>query len=79
MDVTISPQVALLVPIVIGVVALLKQYIGTYFAPLLALAVGIGGSFLVPQATWQATLLVGFVVATTAAGTFTGGRTLAGN
>ncbi len=79
MDITISPVIGLLVPIVIGLVSLLKNYIDAYYAPLASLVLGIGSSFLLPQATWQASLLVGVIVALSAAGLYSSGKTIAGN
>ncbi len=76
MDILISPVIAALVPVVMAATSLLKTFTGNFYAPLLALMLGIGGSFLQPQTTWQATVIVGIVIGTTAAGFYSGGKTL---
>lgn len=79
MDIFVSPLIAALVPGVMALTALFKTYTGSYWAPLVSLALGIGGSFLLPQATWQATLLVGIIAGVMASGFWSQGKTLAGN
>lgn len=79
MDLNLTPQLAALVPLTMALVAIAKQYINAYYAPVLSLALGIGGAFLYPQATWQSTLVVGIVVGATASGFYSQGKTISGN
>lgn len=76
MDISITPQIALLVPLVMGVTSLSKIYISDYWAPLVSLALGIGGSFLVPQPALNATILAGVMIGTMAAGFYSGTKAL---
>lgn len=70
----ISPAIIGLVPIVIGLTAVAKLYIDSRWAPLIALALGVGGAFLVPAATVAITVLSGIVVGLTASGLYSGAK-----
>lgn len=65
-----------LVPLVIALVALVKnaQLAGkdNRWAPLLSLALGIGGAFLLPSMTIQFTILAGITIGCIAAGVYSG-------
>lgn len=76
MDLTITPQVAALVPAVMALTSLIKIYVGEYYAPIVSLLFGIGMAFLVPQDTHNATVLTGIIVGTMAAGFYSGAKKL---
>lgn len=76
MDIALSPVTAVLVPIVIGLVAIVKGYTGSYWAPLSAIVLGVGGSFLIPQVSVTSTILVGIIVGLTAVGLYSGSSTM---
>lgn len=65
-----------LVPLVMAIVALLKNanLSGTnnWLSPLTSLVLGVGGAFLVPGPTWQATILAGLTIGCIAAGVYSG-------
>lgn len=90
MDLTtpfISATQLALVPLVIGLVAIIKSTglagakydqpdaVNYRLAPLWSLALGLGGAFLLPSSSWQFTVLAGLVIGSTAAGVYAGGRT----
>lgn len=68
-----------LVPLVMAVVALLRMVGLTgstnRFAPLYALILGVAGSFLVPSATVQLTIIAGITIGCVAAGVYSGVKT----
>ncbi len=64
-----------LVPLVMAVVSLFKAVWSpsdNRFAPLLALVLGIAGSFLLPSATVQLTIIAGVTIGCVAAGVYSG-------
>lgn len=78
----VSTQQLLLVPVVIGVTAVLKQTFVTgttnRWTPIVALVLGVAGAFLLPSETLQTTILAGIVVGCSAAGVYSGAKTLNG-
>lgn len=70
----LSPLSLALVPIVMGLVSISKGYMDARYSPLLALVLGIAGSFLIPEATWQMTTLAGLVIGLMAAGVYSGAK-----
>lgn len=68
-----------LVPLVIGLVQLLKNAKLTgeehRFAPIISLLLGVGGAFLLPSETWQYTVLAGVTIGCIAAGVYSGVKT----
>ena len=69
-----SPAILVIVPIVIGLVQVLKEYVGPRFTPLLAIVLSVGGAFLATDLSWQMTIVQGFGVAVLAVGTYSGLR-----
>lgn len=76
MNILLSPSIVVLVPIVIGLVSLFKQYTGSYWAPAVSLALGIGSSFLLPQSSLTLTILAGVIVGLTAVGLYSSTSTM---
>lgn len=72
----VSPAIITLVPVVIGLTAVAKLYINSRWAPLIALALGVGGAFLFPAATVAVTILSGIVVGLSASGLYSGSKAL---
>lgn len=72
----LSPMALALVPLVIGVVQVVKGFVSDYWAPVLSLAVGIAASWLIPAETWQMTTLAGISIGLMASGTYSGARHL---
>ena len=68
----ISPAILGLVPIVMALTSLIKNYIGSRWAPLVALGLSLVGAFLFPAATLAVTVISGVVVGLTAAGLYSG-------
>lgn len=68
-----------LVPLVMALVSLLKGAALTganhRFAPIMALALGVGGAFLMPSATVNLTIIAGLTVGCAAAGVYSGVKT----
>lgn len=75
---TLSPYIAVLVPIVMALVSLVKLYSDSRWSPLFALAFGIAGSFLFPAATIATTIFSGLIIGLTASGLYSGAKTIAG-
>jgi len=73
----LSPAIVVLVPIVIGLTALIKMYIGTRFAPLVSLMFGIFASFMFPASTFGLTVLSGIVIGLSASGLYSGVKSVA--
>lgn len=73
MNFIVSPTVLSLIPIVIGLVQVSKIYINNRYAPLLAIVLGIVGSFLVViDMTIGETLISGIIVGLSASGFYSG-------
>lgn len=68
----ISPTILGLVPLVMGLTAVAKTYVDNRYAPLISLALGIGGAFLFPALTVGLTIVSGIVVGLTASGLYSG-------
>lgn len=67
----------LLVPVTIAITAVIKLYIDSKYAPLVAMAVGIALSGVVPNVNADGSLLLGgIVVGLTAAGVYSGVKSL---
>lgn len=77
MDITnISPTLLALVPVVMGLVQVVKRLgLPTRFAPILSIAFGIAGAFVVAPATVGITIILGIIVGLTASGLYAGGKT----
>jgi len=76
MEISLSAEALALVPIVMALTALAKNYMKSKWAPLMALVLGVAGMFLIPQATMAMTILSGIVVGLTASGLYSGGKTM---
>lgn len=73
MDFIVSPAILVLVPIIVGLVALAKLYISSRFAPLIALALGIIGAFLINGTSGVGvTVISGIVIGLSASGLYSG-------
>lgn len=82
MDIT-TPFLSVLqlgiVPLVIGLVSVFKGAgitgVEHRFAPVISLALGVAGAFLLPSETWQHTVLAGLTIGCIAAGVYSGVKT----
>lgn len=72
----LSPMALALVPVVIGVVQVCKLFVADYWTPVVSLLVGVGGAFLLPIETIQATVITGISLGLMASGTYSGARHL---
>lgn len=72
-----SPAILALIPVVVGATALVKLYLPSKWAPLIALVFGIAGAFLFPAMAIGTTVLSGIVVGLSASGLYSGVTTLA--
>lgn len=85
MDVTLIQLSAVglaLVPIVIALTQIVKMWVlDSRYAPLVSIAFGIAGAFIipVPTTTIGLTVLQGILIGLTASGLFTGVRAVSGN
>lgn len=80
MDTTIiqfTPAIAVLVPIVIGLVQVVKNFIDSKYAMLASLVLGVAVSFLAPGISVSATILSGIVIGLTASGVYSGVKSIA--
>jgi hypothetical protein len=81
MDITtafISAQQLALVPLVIGLVSVVKSVgLDSRWAPAASLALGVGLIFLVPAATFALTVLGGLVIGLAASGLYSTAKTTA--
>lgn len=73
----LSPAIVALVPVVMGITTVLKNFIDSRYSPIVALALGVAGSFLFPGATLAATIVSGIVVGLTASGVYSGVKSVA--
>lgn len=76
-DLALSQEAMFLIPLVIALVEIIKQLgVPSRFAPLVSIALGVGGAFLLPGAleTVQMTVLSGLVIALTASGLYSGSK-----
>lgn len=76
----ISPAIVVIVPVVIGLSQVVKQFVAESmlrFVPLFVLAVSVGGAFLVTDTTWQSTVIQGLAVGLMSIGAFSGSRAVA--
>lgn len=74
-NIEISPMIAVLIPIVVGLTSVAKNYISIRWIPLTSIILGILGSFLLPAATVQITILSGIIVGLSACGLYSGTKT----
>lgn len=68
----LTPAMLALVPVVMALVQLLKMYVGSKWAPLMSLVVGIIVAFFVPALTTGMTILGGIVLGLISAGVYSG-------
>jgi hypothetical protein len=66
-----------LVPVVVGLVQVVKGFINSKYAPLCSLVFGIGVSSVFPDSTVAETVLSGIVIGLAASGLYSGTKTLA--
>lgn len=76
--VTISAVSLALVPVVIALTQIVKSFVlDSRWAPLVSIAFGILGAFIVPMETVPLTVLQGILIGLMSSGLFTGVRSLA--
>ncbi len=71
--VQLSPVALAMVPLVMACVSLLKMYTGSYWSPLISVALGVAGAFLLPGLSATAAIVSGLMIGLTAAGLYSGG------
>ena len=76
MSLDLSPQFLILVPIVMGLVTLLKLYIPSRWAALAALVLGVVLTLIVVPGTFGEVLVGGITVGLTASGIYSGAKSL---
>jgi hypothetical protein len=64
-----------LIPVVLGLVSIVKMYVDSKWAPLAALALGVATAFFVPAASVGLTVLQGILVGLAASGLYSGVKT----
>lgn len=72
--VTLSAVSIALIPIVLGLVSIVKMYIDSKWAPLVSLVLGVATAFFVPAATIGLTVLQGILVGLAASGLYSGAK-----
>lgn len=75
--VTLSPVSLALIPVVIGLVSVVKMYLSSKWAPLASLLLGVGSAFFVPAATVGLTVLQGVLIGLAASGLYSSIKTTA--
>jgi hypothetical protein len=84
MEVSLTTAGLVLVPIILAVVSLVKMYLDSRWSPLVAVVVGLVGSYVCVKAGWMpdmniwATGLTGLLAALTSAGLYSGVKTTVG-
>ena len=73
-DISITPLMLGVVPVVIALVQLGKQYMSAKWLPLVALILGIGGAYLVTGNFGSDVILQGLLVGLSSIGLFSGAR-----
>lgn len=72
----LSPVFAALIPLNIALVQVFKAYLGEYWAPLLSVALGLILAVIATDTTITQTILAGLVVGTSAAGFYSGVKSM---
>jgi len=74
---SLSPWVMAVVPLIVGLVELIKKTgLTTRYAPLASLLIGVGLTFLVPGiATWQEAVVQGLIAGLISSGLYSGQKT----
>lgn len=75
--VTISPVSLALIPVVLGLVSVVKTFLDSKFAPLASILIGVGVAFFVPAASVGLTVLQGILIGLAASGLYSGVKTTA--
>lgn len=76
---SLDPSAAIVVPIVVGLVEVAKGIgLPPRFAPIAAIALGVGLSFL-SGLSWQTSAVQGILIGLAASGLWSGARALAGS
>jgi len=73
--VSLSAVSIALIPVVLGLVSVVKNFLPSKFSPLVSLAVGVGVAFFVPAATVGLTVLQGILIGLSASGLYSGVKT----
>jgi uncharacterized membrane protein HdeD (DUF308 family) len=73
-DITFSPVFLGAVPVVIGLVQLMKNFVDARWASLVAVFLGIGVAVLVSNEPWKPTVMGGLVIGLMASGLYSGVR-----
>lgn len=75
--INLTPAMLCLIAIVVGITQIFKPFItDARFYPVISLVLGVGASFLVPQASVAMTILAGLVMGLSASGAYSTGKTL---
>ncbi len=61
-----------LVPVVLGLTSLVKNFLDSKWSPIVSLVLGVGAAFIVPEVSIQLTVLQGILVGLTASGLYSG-------
>jgi hypothetical protein len=70
--VSLSAVSVAMIPVVLGLVSVVKMYVDSKWAPLASLALGVAAAFFVPAATIGLTVLQGVLVGLAASGLYSG-------
>lgn len=76
MELTIPAFAMALIPLNVGIVAIVKQYFDAKWSPLFSLFFGILLACLIPDQTWQELILDGIVIGLSACGLYSGTKAL---
>lgn len=78
MELQLSAAAMGLVPVIMAITSASKQYVGAKWSPLIALAISLAASFLVPTADITTTIIQGVVMGLMASGLYSSGKTTLG-
>ena len=79
MEIVINPAFLALVPMVVALVSLMKNYIDSYWAPLMSLVFGLGGALIASGSlglSWSEVFISGLMVGLMASGAYSGVKAL---
>lgn len=72
--VSLSAVSIALIPVVLGLVAIAKNFVDSKFAPITSLAIGILVAFVAPASTVPLTILQGVLIGLAASGLYSGAK-----
>ena len=77
--VSLTPISLALIPVVLGLVSVVKMYLDARWSPLVSIVVGIAAAFVFPAVTVPLTILQGVLMGLMASGLYSGVKTTVGN